>query len=293
MKAQLVTRLARSLVRPRFKPGLDVDKARRLIHYVARLRPSLKPNYTEILAGLPAKWFVPEQVIGKKIVLYLHGGGFFLPDLHLHCQFCWHIARATGFVVVMPDYRLAPEFPFPSAVDDCYDAYQALIGLGYEARNIVVAGDSAGGNLALVTLQRIRNSGQPLPAAGFFLSPLVDFRFDTPAYEDNAERDPAFTLEAIDLVRELYLPQHVDIDDPRLSPIRGDFSGLPPLLFFAGGQELLRDDAVLAVEEARAHGVNADVRIEEDMAHVYPLLSFLPEAQRAMAEIVDFLLEQC
>ncbi len=292
MKAALVTRLARVLVRPRFKPGLNIERTRRLIQSVSKLRPSLKPSHSDRLAGLPAKWFVPEQGGGKRLLLYLHGGGFFLPDLYIHSQFCWHIARRTGLTVVMPDYRLAPEYPFPAAVDDCLTAYQELRALGHEAKDISIGGDSAGGNLALVTLQRIRDNGLPRPAMGICLSPLVDFHFHTPAFKENAECDPAFTLEAIDLVKGLYLPVHADINDPQLSPLRGDFTGLPPLRFFAGETELLRDDSVLAAARARDHGVDALVKVERNMAHVYPLLNFLPEARQAQEEIVDFLLQQ-
>src|SRR5262249_48112380 len=150
--------------------------------------------------------------------------------------------RALKARALMVDYRLAPEHPYPAAIDDCHAAYYGLLEQGIEAKNIVVAGDSAGGNLALATLQRIRAEGKPLPSCAVLLSPFLDFTLSGKSALGNARHDPIFTLAFAIGIRGFYAQpgQHVN---PEVSPLFGGFAGLPPMLFQVGSSEMLLDDS--------------------------------------------------
>jgi len=289
----LVNGVFRGFLRTALASGIDLvpwrDRIVELAHKAPRVRTPEVRVHDATLGSVPARWFVPDHNLREQVVLYLHGGAFLLPWMVVHEQFCAFLARRLGAAVVMPDYRLAPDYPFPAAPDDCLQAYRALLELGYPASDIAVAGDSAGGNLALVTLMSAREAGLPQPSCAVLLSPLTSFRFDGRSVRENNGKDPMFVAGATAQMADFYVPPGHNLGDYRLSPREHSFRGLPPLRFYAGSTELLRDDSSLAAARARSDGVEAIAHIGTGMPHVYPLFRYLPEARRAGREIVAFL----
>ena len=224
----------------------------------------------------------------SKVILYLHGGGFYVPAMSLHERFVGLLSEALRCQVFMPDYRLVPENAFPAAIDDCIQCYQFLLNQGYAAENVFIAGDSAGGNLALVTLMSARDLGLPMPAGAALLSPATDCLFRGPALKVNRYRDPLFKVSTVHWMLNTYLPAK-NYRDPKASPLYGSFEGLPPIRFHVGSTELLLDSSRLADRKARRQGVDSSATVWHKMPHVFPLLPYLPEAKQATQQIIDFI----
>ena len=238
------------------------------------------------IAGVPCERVaVPRP---RMTVLHLHGGAYALGSPKTHrgmTNALASVSRGTSFV---PDYRLAPEHPFPSAVDDALAAYRWLVDAADVAPGrVAVSGDSAGGGLALALLLRLRDEGLPLPACYVGLSPWTDLTGSAPSIVDNADRDVLFGAVPTALagrVGELY---HGDTAHPMVSPLFADLSGLPPMLVHVGGHELIRDDGLRLVDRARDHGVDASAGVFAGMWHVFQAFP-IPETRRSMREIGGF-----
>ena len=221
--------------------------------------------------------------------MYLHGGGFVTHSPNLHTRLLARLCRGIGATGLMPDYRLAPEHPFPAAPDDCLTVYRWLLMNGHEAKDIVIAGDSAGGCLTLVTLARIRDGGDPLPGCAVLLSPATDLARTGASHSSNAHMDPMATPEALKLVIDAYVAGALETD-PLISPLYGEFYGFPPLLFQVGSTEVLRDDSVLAAKKCEASGVDVTCEVLDSMPHVFQAFGFLPESGQAIDSITKFVL---
>jgi epsilon-lactone hydrolase len=235
-----------------------------------------------------AEWLRPTGARLDAAVLYLHGGGYVIGSPRSHRHLAAAIAQAASTAALVPDYRLAPEHPFPAALDDAVAAYQWLLARGLAPARIVVAGDSAGGGLTIATLVALRERGLPRPAAGVCISPWVDLTCSGATYATKAAVDPIVTRESVSMMAEAYAAGG-DPKAPLLSPLYADLRGLPPLLVQVGGDEVLLDDARGLAEHARAAGV--DVTLEEwpAMIHVWHwFLPMLAEAERAIGAIGDF-----
>jgi monoterpene epsilon-lactone hydrolase len=242
--------------------------------------------------GVAAEWVrVPESLPGRVIFL-LHGGSFAFRFPKLHAAFAARLCRQLGASALIPDYRLAPEHPYPAAPDDCLRAWQWLMAQARPPQQVVMVGDSAGGTLALVTLHRLRRHGEPLPACAVLLSPGVDCTLGSPSMVENAHRDPVIRLANLLLMRRHYVPSPVLHTDPDVSPLFGDFSGLPPLLLQTGDTELFRDEALRAAQKAHAAGVDVELEIWRDTLHGFQLTPYLPEATQAITQIVQFVAER-
>lgn len=237
-------------------------------------------------AGVPAEWIDVAASRPTRIVFYLHGGAFMFRFPRTHAALAGRWCRALGARALMVDYRLAPEHPFPAAPDDCLAAYRWLLGQGVSPGDVVFGGDSAGGNLVLVTLLRAKAAGLPLPRCAVALSPVVDFTLCSRSLIVNERRDPMFTLPGMASMRSFYAPPEAFVD-PSVSPLFGDFTGLPPLLFQVGDREMLLDESVRAAERAHAAGVTVELSIWERMAHVFQALP-LAQATQATDEVVRF-----
>jgi len=236
--------------------------------------------------GVRCEWLIPKDSAKDQVLLYLHGGGFVYGLSFLHRNMVSYLARKMGVRALLVDYRLAPEYPFPAALDDCVTAYRWLLKHSISAQNIVVAGDSAGGNLTITTLMKLRNSGDPLPASAACLSPVADL-----TERDEASRevhDPLLHPRATRLYKESYVAKN-DARDPLISPVFGDWRGLPPLLVHAGEDEFLRQDAVRIDELAREAGVDVRLEIYPRMWHVWQLYLTVPEAIQSLDDIAQFL----
>lgn len=240
---------------------------------------------------------VPGPVIGafgdtaRPVLLYLHGGGFIIPaaaDAHL--RFLATLCRKLDADGFLPDYRLAPLHKYPAALDDCERAYRGLLALGYPAQRIVVAGESAGGNLVLGLLQRIRKGGLPMPACAVPISAVTEMArgYAPPSRIANAGRDPMFPSGPLAEILQQYVGAAAG-DDPELSPLYADYAGFPPLYFLVGETELLLDDSVLAAHQARAAGVTTRLDVWPLLPHAFPLFAnIFSEARRSHEDIVAF-----
>jgi epsilon-lactone hydrolase len=277
------------MVKRRLHGGLSVESVRevgaRLDGWVARGEPA-RPGDPVVANDVPCEWFAP-PIDEQRVVLYLHGGGFMAHLPLSYRVFARVLAGALGARVLLPDYRLAPEHPFPAGPDDCLAAYRWLVTQGIDAKRIVIAGDSAGGNLSLVTAIRIRDEGLPAPGCVVMLSPATDLTGGSASLKYNRDHDPMLVPEALPVVIATYAP-HADLSQPWLSPIYDSFERMPPLLFHAGSTELLVDDSIRAAEKARWAGVSVELEVWPDMPHVFQMNLWLPEAQAAIAGIAGF-----
>ena len=236
--------------------------------------------------GVPCEWLIPDGSPGDRALLYVHGGGFVYGQTLPHLQMGAYLAQKMGARVLMVDYRLAPAHPFPAALDDCVTAYRWLRGQDFPARNIAIAGDSAGGNLTITTLMKLRDSGEELPAAGACLSPVADFSPKDSSTQTN--NDPLLPAKALKLYTRSYIADH-DPRDPLISPVFGDWRGLPPLLIHAGEDEILRSDAEQVEKLARAAGVDVRLEVYPRMWHVWQIMMALPQSIQSLDDIAGFI----
>jgi acetyl esterase/lipase len=241
-----------------------------------------------LLAQVPAEW---TRVAGvsdpRRTILYLHGGAFLLGSPKMYRGLTADLAHATAAEVVAIDYRLAPEHPFPAALDDAEQAYLGLIA-SRPATQVVVMGDSAGGNLTLALLQRLRDAGTPMPAGAVTFSPWLDLAAEYTPDHLRIARDPMLPAERI---REAAGHYHgsVDAAHPLVSPLHLDFTGLPPLLVQAGERELLLPALRAFAARGRVHGAALDFRVWPNMPHVFQAFArYLPEAREALVEVGAF-----
>ena len=241
----------------------------------------------------PAEWLAPPSARVDVVVLYLHGGGYVIGSPRSHRHLAAAIARAARARALVLDYRLAPEHPFPAALEDAVAAYRWLLAQGIAPARLVVAGDSAGGGLTVATLVALRERGLPLPAAGVSISPWVDLTCSARSYATNAGVDPIVRPAMVAEMACAYLGG-ADPRTPLASPLFADLSGLPPLLIHVGRDEVLLDDATGLAERAKAAGVAARLEIVPRMVHVWHwFLPMLDEAQTAVDEIGAFVRQAC
>jgi monoterpene epsilon-lactone hydrolase len=252
-----------------------------------KVNPPIERRSTE-LGGVPAELIVAPETRFERVILYLHGGSFAFRFPNAHASLAARLCRRLHARALIPDYRLAPEHPFPAAPDDCHAAYRGLLAQGVDPKNIVLAGDSAGGNLALVTLYRARAAGEPLPACAVLLSPAVDCTMGSPSMATYDGRDPLIRLASLLVLRRLYVPSPHQYTEPEVSPLFADFRGFPPLFFQVGSTELLRDEATRAADKAFEAGVDVELELWPGAAHAFQIAEFLPEAALAIDHIVRF-----
>ncbi|HEX5528509.1 MAG TPA: alpha/beta hydrolase [Methylomirabilota bacterium] len=236
----------------------------------------------------PAEWLRPPGAVAGRVVLYLHGGGYVIGSPRSHRHLAAAIAAAAQASGLLLDYRLAPEHPFPGAVDDATAAYRWLLEQGVAPAHIVIGGDSAGGGLTVATLLALRDAGLPMPAGGVCISPWVDLTFSGASYRTRAAVDPIVTRPGIDEMARAYLGA-TPARTPLASPLFADLRGLPPLLIHVGSDEVLLDDAVQLADRAKAAGVDATLEVWDRMIHVWHwFLPMLDEAQSAVDGIGRF-----
>ena len=237
----------------------------------------------------PAEWLRPPAAVAGRVVLYLHGGGYVIGSPRSHRHLAAAIALAGAASTLLLDYRLAPEHPFPAAVDDAVAAYRWLLDQGVDPRRVVIGGDSAGGGLTVAILLALRAASIPRPAGGVCLSPWVDLSCSGASYESKAAVDPIVKRGMIDDMARAYLGAN-DPRTPLASPLFADLRGLPPLLIHVGNDEVLLDDAVRLADRAREAGVETTLEVWERMIHVWHwFLPMLDEAQSAVDSIGRFI----
>src|SRR5262245_27539796 len=236
-----------------------------------------------VASGVPGYWFTPKGAHADRALLYLHGGGYVMGSVATHRSLVGRIAGAAGIRCLALDYRLAPEHPFPAAIEDACAAYRGLLVQGIAPSALAIAGDSAGGGLALGCLVALRDAGDPLPAAAVCLSPLADLELSGASVSAGID-DPLVDRDGTRMMVAAYL-QGADPRDPRASPLHADFAGLPPLWIEVGTREILLDDAVRVARRARAAGVEVALERGDGLTHAWQLNPQLPEARESVARL--------
>ena len=243
------------------------------------------------LSGMNAAWVRPDRGHDKRrAILYCHGGGYTSGNLGYSRPLASKMANVTGWEVLSFEYRLAPEHPFPAAVDDAMKAWDYLMYQGYGARDVMVAGDSAGGNMALVLCHRLRAAGRRLPGRLILMSPWTDMTASGKSYAERADIDPIISLDYIKAVRSAYA-RDADLSSPLLSPLFGDFTGFPPTLIQVGSNEILLSDSIRLRDRMLAARVPCQLEVWNDVWHVFQMFP-IKKANQAMESIGRFLLEQ-
>jgi acetyl esterase/lipase len=240
------------------------------------------------LGGVPVEWIQPAGIENGPVLFHLHGGGYVLGNPAGSRPFTTLFAREARARVVSVDYRLAPEHPFPAAVDDALAAYRALLLQGQDPARLAIGGESAGGGLTVALLLAARDAGLPMPACAFAVSPWVEMSCMAQSFATRAAVDPLLTRRALKEMADAYLDGARE-ENPLASPLHGDLSGLPPLLIHVGSDEVLFDDAVGLHARAAAHGVETSFEVWDGMIHVWHMFhALLPEGARATRAIADF-----
>jgi acetyl esterase/lipase len=272
--------------------GSDLTTMRDTVEefYRANFRLAEDVEVEAVFAPVPGLWITTPAGRSRSI-LYFHGGGYALGSPRAHAEMASWIARAAQARVFVLDYRRAPEYRFPAALEDALLAYRWMVNSGADPRTIAVGGDSAGGGLTLALLTTLRDRGEPLPSSAVCISPWVDLAMTGESIVSRAALDPLLTREGLRQFADWYLGGQ-DARNPLASPLYADLRGLPPLLVQVGTSEILLDDAVRLSERARAAGVRVTLTKYEDMPHVWHVFaSFLPEGREAGREIGEFVMQ--
>lgn len=240
--------------------------------------------------GVPADWITTPNSVPDRVILYLHGGAFVVGSRETYRRIASDLSEATAAKVLLIDYRLAPEHPYPAALEDAVTAYQWLINeCGLESRYIAIAGDSAGGNLVINTLVSLRNAEEALPSAAFVISPYVDLARTGKTFQTKAQVDLLVTHELLKTINAMYLPSG-DFQNPSVSPLYADLSKLPPMLIHVGTEEILLDDALRLARQAALADVAVELKVWPGMIHCLHLFApMLSEGQKAITEAGAFL----
>ena len=219
--------------------------------------------------GVPAELISTPEAASDRIVLYLHGGGYIFGSPNTHLRFASDFSAAAKAGVLLIDYRLASEHPFPAALEDGLSSYRCLIQENnFNPGQIALVGDSAGGNLALGMMLSLKNNHQSLPACALLMSPLTDFERKGASLQTKAEVDPIVSPQLLEMVANSYLPED-NFVNPIVSPIHADLSALPPLLTHIGSQEVLLDDGLRLANKAAKDNVAVELKVWQDMIHCF------------------------
>jgi acetyl esterase/lipase len=278
----------------RAKPPADIHEARAVLDQAfGEYKPASDVTVFEIdAAGVPCQWITAPDVPQDRLIIYFHGGAYAACSPTTHQDLISRLSRASGAAALGVDYRLAPEHPFPAAVDDAIAAYNWALGHGFEPSNIVLAGDSAGGGLVLSALLNARDAGVPLPAAGVCFSPWVDLECTGESMAANDHLDDFIKYGGLAARAESYL-SGADPKNPLASALYADLHGLPPLLVHVGSAETLLDDSTRLASLAKEAGIDLTLKVWDDMVHVWQAFaSILPEGQQSIEETGVFIRER-
>ena len=270
-------------------PNVPVERARQHLETFAKMFLVVSKGVSAEsgqLAGIDVDWLRPKGARADKILLYLHGGAYILGSRRTHRQLVSHMAREAGITAVLPEYRLAPEYPFPAGIDDAVAVYRALLESGYSPQDIVISGDSAGGGLTMATLLSLRHAGDPLPAAAVLLSPFLDVTGSGESATTRADIDPWFNPEDLPVIARYYCPDEKEWRNPLVSPVFANVAGLPPMLIQVGDDEILLSDSTRLADSLRQEGVDVELEIWPNMWHVFQFfVGKMPESRQAIVKI--------
>jgi acetyl esterase/lipase len=285
---EAVVQMLESQPRPEIPPS--VQESRAGFEAMAGLfgAPQELQSETVDAGGVPGQWIDMPESSPDRLVYYLHGGGYVIGSVATHRGLVARLARSSGARALAIDYRLAPEHPFPAALEDSVAAYRFALASGFDPSKVVIAGDSAGGGLTLATLLALRDAGDPLPAAAVCLSPWTDLEGTGASALDPQTRDPMIQLDGLREMGRHYLG-NADPKHPHAAPLYARYEGLPPLFLLVGTRELLYDDTTRVAERARTDGVDVTLEVGEGLIHVWPFFGDqVPESVESVARIGDF-----
>ncbi len=237
---------------------------------------------------IQTEWMIPPGAAADEMIYYLHGGAYMMGSIDTHRSLAAKLSLETGSKVLLIDYALAPENPYPAALNDSLKVYTWLTQNGYKSVSIIIAGDSAGGGLALSTVIAARDKGMVVPAGLVLLSPWTDLAGTGESMTTKAKKDPVLTAETLPKTAQWYAGD-IPLDDPRVSPLYADLSGLPPMFIQVGTSEILLDDSTRLAERAKAAGVEVELDVWQGQMHVWQMLwARLPSARKAIEKISTF-----
>lgn len=268
-----------------------IDEARTGFIAVGRnFKPDPAASFEAVDAGgVPAERVATKASKPLPVILFFHGGGYCIGSAQTHRDLVSRLCSASGARALSVDYRLAPENPFPAAVDDGVAAYRWLRSQGVPARSIVIAGDSAGGGLALATLLALKEAGDELPAGGVCMSPVTDHAKEGESMRTKVDLDPMVHPTSSTAYSQMYLAGG-DPRAPLASPLYADLKGLPPLLILVGTWEVLLDDSTRFADKAKAAGVPVELEVWDEMIHIWPYFAaILPEGRQAVERMGTFI----
>jgi len=287
IQAHFLDLVVRAQMKRKLKGVTDLSRVRKVLEGGGLPVPGGATFTPETIGGIPGEWVRATGAPTGPTLLYLHGGGYFACSPKTHRPITTAFAK-HGFQVYVPDYRLAPEHPFPAAVEDAEAAWNGLLNRGHAPGSLTVAGDSAGGGLSLALMLTLRDKALSGPAAAALLSPWTDLAGTGASIIGNAKRDAMFWSVGLVAGASFYLA-NTPAQNPIASPNYADLRGLPPLIIHAGDREILRDDSVRLAEHAREADVAAELKIWPVVCHVWQLAQFVPEARQSIAELAAFL----
>jgi len=279
MMQKLMPALVRTAIKPVFSPGVPIPMQRQWLEWVSKAMLAPRDCHYEAttLGGLPAERVTSESGEAQAAVLYLHGGAYCIGSPRTHRVITGRLARLAGATVYVPDYRLAPEHPYPAPLQDALAAYRALLDQGLPPSRMAIAGDSAGGHLALSLLLALREAKLPQPACALLISPWTDTALAGASVAAVGARDPMLTPDWSLHCGALFRGG-IAMDDPRVNLVGADFRGLPPLRIEVGSEEILLSDSERLVGAAKAAGVDVSYRYWEGCWHVFQMHAGLLEA---------------
>ncbi|MFW9989133.1 MAG: alpha/beta hydrolase [Candidatus Odinarchaeota archaeon] len=240
--------------------------------------------------GIPAEWISVPETLNNSVILYFHGGGYVAGSINSHRGLGVRLARTSKSRVILIDYRLAPEYPFPAALEDAVKVYQWLIfSEGIKPEKVIIAGESAGGGLTISTLLKLKKEKFNLPAAGICLSPYIDLAVTGESVNIKADIDPQVTKEDLLFCASQYLGDE-NPKNPYASPLYADLQGLPPIFIQVGSSEVLLDDSIRLADHAKSSSIEVSLEIWDDMIHMFQLYAYrIPEGQEAINKIGMFI----
>ena len=287
--ASIQSALVRSMIRKSNMWNRPLDEIRNSMQNIpAKGIPAGIINNRQNIGGVPCEVFRNTGKQKNQVILYYHGGGFCMGIYHANREFVARLSNITGMDIYMPDYSLAPEHPFPAALNDAIAAYKGLLDAGYSSGDIYVMGDSSGCALAVCALLMLEKDGFAMPRAMAFLTPVFDLAGASESFVTNAAKDP-FQLKDPLGIAKLYVSEN-DAASPMLSPLYGELPGLPPILIHAAEYDVFAGDAERFAKKAIDAGIQVEYKVWRSMWHIFHMQApLIPEAGKALAEINVYL----
>lgn len=291
IRSKVCRMLTKYIIAPKFNPNKTIIEARRGMESLTKF--ARLPSKTEVekitFNSISAEWIYAYDAHEDRVILYLHGGGYNICSPNTHRELAARISKESGAKVILLDYRLAPEHPFPCALDDATSAYRWLLDTGFTAENIAIAGDSAGGGLSLATAISLRDAGEPSPASIACISPWTDLEMSGNSIKTHADIDPMLNLQALKVMASNYIGE-CDPHSQLISPFYADLKGVSPLLIHVGSDEMLLDDSTRIAKKAKSAGVDVTIKIYDQMWHVFHFnAALMPEGKKAIEELGSFI----